>query len=89
MTGSNGSYSETSAKGSATKYKTDNKGQLTLIGIPNGTYTIYEVTAPTGYTLSQQSASNGINVTISNGKNKTQTIKNKLRRFNNSKGWCR
>ena len=87
LIGTNGTYNYNNSNvASATIYKTDNKGTLSLKNLLYDTYEIYEVTAPNGYILSRQIGydknNNWVNcgkVTISgtNG-NVTKSINNDL-----------
>ena len=85
LTGQNGIYSETTDKNQATKYKTDTGGKITLVGIPNDTYKIYEVTTPSSdYNLSWQDGYDVTNnwklcesVTIAEGVSQSRTYTNK------------
>lgn len=85
LVGTNGTYNYNNSNvASATIYKTNNKGTLSLNNLLFDTYEIYEVIAPNGYDLSKQNGYDEINNWVYCGKvtiggtnsNATISIKN-------------
>lgn len=77
-------YGEVDTRAQATRFTTDSNGTCKLSMIPNGSYSIYEITQPSGYDITLQQNYNSTNnwikctdVTISNGIDQSRIITNK------------